>query len=233
MLNNHRRLKIFAIFFAMIMTIVTIVLIPVYGWLSRKELAVYAPITTNTSLFIGAGNGEDVRYLSFEGVDATSEQKYKDYVFTISGEFVRYYKIQIASTTNNQFEYELYRATTDSNETSDTTQNVVYRTNEETTPRDITYYIKTNGAIAGDFLNQDGTDLLGIKDTSDTYYHRTYGDYTNVNKYAVPMYWQTTYTINVTAGDSFPHYFILRVKTDNKNENDRETDIICIAARAQ
>ena len=195
MVKTNRRLKLFVILIAMVMTITTIILIPVYGWLSKRELAVYAPITTNTSLFIGAGNGEDARYLSFEGIDATSEQKYKDYVFTISGEFVRYYKIQIASTTNNGFQYELYRATTE--RPDNPLGSVVYRTNEEATPRDITYYIKDNGLVAGGFLNQSGSDLLGIKDPNNQYYHRTYGEYTDVNDHAVPMYWQTTETIDV------------------------------------
>ena len=69
---------------------------------------------------------------------------------------------------------------------------------------------------------------------TDDYHTDTYGSYSrsNVSKYAEPIYWQTT---NVEAGNlrgDFVNYYILRVHTDAKAANDRETDVICLAAKS-
>ena len=218
-------IRIVGISLSIIMSVFILVTIPVYSWFAKRNLNVYAPITTSTSLYIGAGNGEDIRYLYFDGIDVENKTTYKDYVFSVSGEFVKHYKLQLAFTTNNQFTFELYRASDEGPDSID--GSVVYTThgeNEEV----ITYYIQ-GSALSGTYLNKDGNSILGK--TDDDYYEQTYGEYENVNKYAVPLYWQTTDTIDLDDGTAFTHYFILRVKTNNKELNDRETDIICIAAK--
>lgn len=223
--------KIVGISLAIIMSVFVLVTIPVYSWFAKRNLNVYAPITTSTSLYIGAGNNEDIRYLYFDGIDVENRVTYKDYVFSISGEFVKHYKIQLAFTTNNQFTFELYRATDDITKKSSSIEGSVVYTTHDDNEDVITYYIQENGFMRGIYLNQDGNSILGIDDLNNPLYQETYGDYENVNKYAVPLYWQTLDTIDISTNDNFPHYFILRVKTNNKDLNDRETDIICIAAK--
>ena len=227
------KLKIIGLSIAMFFTFAILVVVPVYAWLSGHEVVVYAPINTSTSLYIGAGNEEDIRYLSFEGIDATSAQRYVDYVFSVTGEFVRHYKIQLAFTTNNEFTFDLFKATTDSTlASSDPRGTVEYVTHplDGSSAQTITYYIATNGKINGSYRNQKGNDLLGNDSTSNPFYSDTYGSYTYVDKNAVPLYWQTNATIEA-GGDSFHHFYILRLYIGNKQTNDRETDIICIAAR--
>ena len=217
----------------MLICLFALVTIPVYAWLAENKISIYAPITTNTALYIGAGNEEDIRYLSFEGIDATSAQRYVDYVFSVTGEFVRHYKIQLAFTTNNEFTFDLFKATTDSTlASSDPRGTVEYVTHplDGSSAQTITYYIATNGKINGSYRNQKGNALLGNDSTSNPFYSDTYGSYTYVDKNAVPLYWQTNATIEA-GGDSFHHFYILRLYIGNKQTNDRETDIICIAAR--
>ena len=227
-----RRLKLTFLITTIFFIALVVISIPAYAWFANRELTVYAPVDVETSLYIGAGNQEDIRYLSFEGIDATSNKRYIDYVFCISGEFVRYYKIQLAYTTNNQFTFGLFRATTKLNEKNpnyDDVVNYIPRTGNNHNP--ITYYISNLGEVVGDFKNQNGEAILGIKDTTDDYYSDTYGDYTNVDRNAVPLYWQTRNTINVGQTASFVHYYILRLYLGEKDENDRESDILCIAAK--
>ena len=92
-------------------------------------------------------------------------------------------------------------------------------------------WIKQNGKINGSYKNQDGSSIIGIMGSSNNYYKDTYDTYTHVDKNAVPLYWQTNATIETGSGATFNHYFILRLYIGNKKTNDRETDIICIAAR--
>ena len=227
------KLKIIGLSIAMFFTFATLIVVPVYAWLAGHSLTIYAPVNTATSLYIGAGNQEDIRYLSFEGIDATSSQRYVDYVFSVSGEFVRHYKIQLAFTTNNEFTFDLFRATTNASEKStDPAGEVIYTTHPSSgNPQNIKYYIEQNGKINGSYKNQDGSSIIGIMGSSNNYYKDTYDTYTNVDKNAVPLYWQTNATIETGSGATFNHYFILRLYIGNKQVNDRETDIICIAAR--
>ena len=224
------KLKIIGLSIAMFFTFAILVVVPVYAWLSGHEVVVYAPINTSTSLYIGAGNEEDIRYLSFEGIDATSAQRYVDYVFSVTGEFVRHYKIQLAFTTNNEFTFELYKATTTKPENPSGQVDYVTHPLDGSSAQTITYYIDNNGKVNGSYRNQKGNDLLGNDSTSNPFYSDTYGSYTYVDKNAVPLYWQTNATIEA-GGDSFHHFYILRLIIGNKTTNDRETDIICIAAR--
>ena len=92
----------------------------------------------------------------------------------------------------------MFRATTKLNEKNpnyDDVVNYIPRTGNNHNP--ITYYISNLGEVVGDYKNQNGEAILGIKDTTDDYYSDTYGDYTNVDRNAVPLYWQTRNSINV------------------------------------
>ena len=90
--------------------------LPVLSWFAaNKPLLSYAPVTSPEALYIGAGHRdaergtfEDIRYLYFNGVNAG--EAYSDHVFCVYGTAISGFHVQLAFTTNNQFEYELYVA---------------------------------------------------------------------------------------------------------------------------
>lgn len=220
---------------------------PVLAWFAiRKNLGAYAPVSSPESLYIGAGHRdienemfEDIRYLYFDGIDATKHIEHWDHVFCVYGKAISHFKIQLAYTTNNQFSYEIYPAV----ESSEESENAVRYVTHTATPETFYYTIATeevNGEqvqvqpLGGSFLNETivNGESLGIFDSENTDYHNTYGNYENVNKYAVPLYWQTTGYQTGDANTDFVNYYILRVNMNGKSVNDRETDIICIAAKS-
>lgn len=214
--------------------------ISVVAWLvMRQGLLSYAPIARPEPLFIGAGHRnidtvnheftdnyfEDIRYLYFNGIDVKTDQAYYDYVFCVYGTMVPGYKIQLAFTTNNQFTYEIYHAT----ESTVESEGAVAYTTHTDNPQ--TYYYKAYGqAIAGDFIN--ARTVSGDTIADNTFHELTYGDYDEVDKYGEPLYWQTANVEPGYAGGDFINYYILRVNVNDKAINDRETDVICFAAKS-
>ena len=231
-------------FSAILLVLALCVAIPSFAWFYRAVISAYAPISSHESLYIGAGHIaidvendvfdpevtlEDVRYLYLNGIDATdTEHEYQDFVFCVYGKSISKFKLQLAYTTNNQFTYEIYAA----NEASvDSTGAVKYITHDETSPQ--TYYYKATGeAITGTYMNRTVDGGETIADSSK--HTATYGSYSSskVNRYAEPIYWQTDSTITGNSSHIFVKYFILRVWKGDKTVNDRETDVICIAAKS-
>ena len=227
----RKRNKIISILLVTALVIVSVGAIPTLAWFyGYKQMAVYIPISAPESLYIGTGQEEDIRYLYFSGIDVTDEAEHKDYVISVSGEGIASYKIQIGSTTNNQFTYSLYMATTAASNEPDVVKYVPADSSLSTT------YYKTSGgaAIAGCYLNEQAAEEI-LANPAGVYHNSTYGSYTSVQKYAEPLYWQTLESRIVAAEDRsrFVHYYILRVGWDRtkRNKNDRETDVICIAAK--
>ena len=226
---------------AFVLAMIFIVSIPVAAWLmTQLKLASYAPISAPQSLYIGAGHihfadsndptdtdeYEEIRYLHLNGIDVEKDGiDHYDYVFCIYGKAIQYYKIQLAFTTNNQFSYRIFNAT----ESSVYSEGAVAYTTHDDTPT--TYYYSINGAaISGSFLNDSNSD--GIADSSGTYHTATYDSYSNINQYGEPLYWKTSAGQEGNLYGSFVNYYILRVSLNSKSTNDRETDIICIAAKS-
>ena len=215
------------------------VVFPVFAWFSRSNLLAYAPISSHESLYIGAGHIEivdsdfdpdvkleDVRYLYLDGVDLSDDEKdYFDYVFCVYGRAIPNFKLQLAYTTNNQFTYKIYTAP----EASVTSEGAVaHTTHDEDHPQ--TYYYTADAEIAGNYLNKTVADGKTVADS--TKHAATYGSYNEVHKYAEPIYWQTSSSIAGQSREAFVRYFILRVYKGAKQINDRETDVICIAAKS-
>ena len=94
------------------------------------------------------------------------------------------------------------------------------------------YYYSINGAaIAGTYLNKT---VENGKDIATSAKHtETYGGYSidKVQKNAEPLYWQTDSSERGSKND-FVNYYIIRVYKNGKATNDRETDVLCIAASA-
>lgn len=205
--------------------------LPALSWFFvRKQLLAYAPISSPDALYIGAGHRdiehdtfESIRYLYFNSVNA--DEDYSDYVFCVYGRAISGFKLQLAYTTNNQFIYEIYNAT----ESTVSSAGAVRYVTHSDTPQTF-YYSVTGEAIAGTFLND--RDVDGEKLANSVKHNDTYGSYANVHRYAEPLYWQTISVIQGNSKADFVRYYILRVRTNGKTDNDRETDILCIAAKS-
>ena len=235
-----RRLKKIFVTILSIVIALTMLVVPAFAWFSiMRLLGAYIPISKPESLYIGAGHREfdpvnkvflddhfeDIRYLYFNGIDVNEEATYYDYVFCIFGKAVSGYKLQLAYTTNNQFTYQIFRAT----ESQVASAGAVVYTTHAATPG--TYYYSVNGAaLAGNFLNDQTVNGELLADATE--HTATYGSYSNLDKYAEPLYWQTTGVEPGNYRGDFINYYILRVNLNGKSQNDRETDVICIAARS-
>lgn len=203
-----------------------------FAWYSfRAGTAAYAPIFSPEALYIGAGHRdvdediyEDIRYLYFNGLDAEGSD-YVDKVFCVYGKGVAAYKIQLAYTTNNAFRYAIFHAAESQTESEGAVEYITHQTPAQT------YYYSADGeAIAGTFLNK--TEESGKDIATNENHNSTYGSYANVHKNAEPIYWQTTATEEGNARGDFVNYYLLRIYKNGKATNDRETDVLCIAAKA-
>ena len=236
---KQRLRKMLSPFIAVIL-IFSIITASVLAWFVLKNgLLSYAPVANPELLFIGAGHREfdsvnheftddhfeDIRYLYFYGIDVEEGEDYYDYVFCVYGTMVSGYKLQLAYTTNNQFSYQIFHAS----ESPTASAGAIPYTTHSDTPQTY-YYAPTGEPIAGSFLN-DRT-VGGETIANSTKHAATYGEYSNVNKYAEPLYWQTTNTESGYLTGDFINYYILRVNVGSKAVNDRETDVICIAAKS-
>ena len=152
--------------------------------------------------------------------------------------------MQLAFTTNKQFTYEIYNADEytqaeieNLTESEREALEPVAYTTHVATPATYYYSIKINPLteekeppLSGTYLNKAaGEEILA----NATKHGATYGSYNNVHKYAEPIYWQTTNTQMGNIYDDFVNYYILRIRYgENEMPIDRETDVICIAAKS-
>ena len=225
--------------------------IPVGAWfyVERKAAAV-GKISAPVSIHLGAANTDNIIWMDMTGLDLSSGNasspddgtRYKDYVFSIYGEDAHRFRIQLAYTTNNQFEYELYPAVLLSSGAEAPSGNlgtVRYRTNPTDGSASVEqiYYI-ASGTSSIPFTKLNEKTVSGEKlgkltsDSDSVYYPKTYDTYSYVNKYAMPVYMRSGVLEMPDMGRDFLYYFILRVIWTSGAENSKETDMIYISAEA-
>lgn len=208
---------------AVSLSVVLLVALPVYAWFTHKRsVALTTKINAPTQLYITAGNKESVANLEMADIDVENGS-YKDFVFGIGGADVQQYQIQLAHTTNIPFEYEIYRAKSVS-ETEKSAEAVVYVSDSDGT----FYYDKSGDSpISGKYLNRDGSEILA----NSTLHEKSYDSYGNVQKNAEALYWQSdTLAVN-DKGRPFCDYFIIRVKWNDKVQNNKETDMVYLTVQ--
>lgn len=120
--NNNKRKRIIELIVAILLTVVLIVAIPVYAWFSNlNEMAKLAKIKAPDDLYINAAHKEDKIHLDMrdinvmqsytpEGGEETSVTA-QNFPFTVSGNYVNWYTLQIEHTTNNPYTYSVYEGT--------------------------------------------------------------------------------------------------------------------------
>ena len=265
---------------AMILAVAMFAVIPTYSWFAyQRKAAEMIKVEYPNSLYINAAHREDRIFFGLDGInindykiDPQTKKQMKDengdaikvtqmmYVFSVSGSNTTSFRLQMAHTTNNLFNYTLYEANqyndysaastaaggnTDlivrydqsaGSHTENTIQVIgdLYDENDNTT--DPLYYVK-GPALSGSYVNPDTVnDKLGLKDTDNKYYSKTYGEDTKVQVNAVPKYWQSNVTLKTTGSDKevdankkFCKYFILVVTWDNAEQltqEKKESDLI-------
>lgn len=236
-IKRNLRIRILVTSFLVLVLGVSIV---TYAWLyfERRAMAI-KEIADPTAINISAGNHENYMYIDLSGIDLY-DGTYKDFVFGISGTNINTFQMQLAFTTNNQFTFEVYRAKEGSAPSGVTPIGEVFYITHESTPRTLKYYTTEDQLLNGTLVNQKGDANLGKDQTDSTgdtknYYEKTYDDYNNVDKYAIPLYWQINDIVPTDVENhEFCNYFILRVKWDSENRtNNKETDILYISAKRQ
>lgn len=208
---------------AVSLSVVLLVALPVYAWFTHKRsIALTTKINAPTQLYITAGNKESVANLEMADIDV-EDGTYKDFVFGIGGTDVQQYQIQLAHTTNIPFEYEIYRAKSVS-ETDKSAEAVVYVSDSD----DTFYYDKSGDSpISGKYLNRDGSEILA----NSTLHEKSYDTYSNVQKNAEALYWQSVDLSVNDAEKPFCDYFIIRVKWNDKVQNNKETDMVYLTVQ--
>ena len=254
---------------AAVVTLVLVIGLPVFAWFtSERKTATVIKINAPTTIKIGAGNEEPVEMIDLSNInveeyldeESTTLKTEGTYVFCVTGKYLSKYDLQIARTTNIDFDYELYRV--DSAKYNDViTPGITskpaaengYEIAEYKSELDgNTYYYpyqisdstddKTQGnvTVKGGFLNAktENNHTIGNGeekiDGSTTFHTHNYSSYGKVNKYAEPLYWQVKgLPVTGQVGDAgFVDYYVLKIKWENKNlTNNKETDMLYITAR--
>lgn len=108
--NLPRKMRM-EVIIAIILTVVATITVPVFAWFTNyKKLGDLERIDTPIKLYITAAH-DDIKYLQLTDIQVSdSVEKKKYYVFAVSGKSASYYNLQLAYTTNNQFEYFIYPA---------------------------------------------------------------------------------------------------------------------------
>ena len=279
---------------AIVLTIALVVSVPVFAWFnSQRRMAKLAKIKAPDDLYINAAHKEDKIHLDMRDVNVS--KKYKDgqvdkpitsqnFVFSVSGNYVSRYTLQLVHTTNNPYTYtiyegEVYKATKDAQGNIVSAANVVsgssldtdhpnWRNRKSDGSFNYVEYVATNDwddaelervtfpaenpnvtVNAGDTLiiymttevtNMSGNtgDYLNLSNdgrTADsTLTSKSYGSYSNFNKYADPLVWQLKNIPSfATKGSAFYNTYVINVSwtgVDDIANYDKETDMVYICA---
>lgn len=222
---------------ALTMTLAVLVAIPTMAWFAhQKKLSTMAKVNSPAKLSLRSGAGEDIIQFKMADIDAENGN-YKDFVFCVEGEDISQYNIQLAHTTNINFTYTLYQANPDEDyDPSTDTGGVEYIT--ET--RDKVYYMPANSALEGSYVNSKDVTYedQGVtrKEGTSGYEKPSYNNGDALQKYAEPLYWQTSSAITADGTEydedsderAFRNYYVLRVSWGSDVKNDKETDLIYI-----
>lgn len=220
--NKYKKILIIIIISFFILMIIPI---SVFAWFSNKRhLTTMTKVSSPAIINIGAGNKENCKYIDLSGIDVEGDKTSKDFVFCVhstatSGK----YKIQLAHTTNIAFNYKIFPA-----KVVDKTGETVVKYHSKLKNEDL-YYEKISDEIVGNYINMDSDSQIA----NDSKHTDTYGNYSNVQKNAEPLYWQPDNAIIVddTNSEGFIDYYVLEVSWDKtKVKNDKETDMVYITA---
>lgn len=196
--------------------------LPVFAWLyMHRSMETITKVNMPNALLIGAGDAKPIQQLELSNIDVSGAQKYKDVVFCVySTKPGLDYHLQLAHTTNIGFSYEIDKA---SIETVAADGSIFY----------LGDYYRKGDKLAGKYLNKETTNNYA----TEAYHEKTYGEYSNVQVSAEPLYWKTTSQEKLPnemqvpdENGNYVNYYILHITWDETVQNNKETDMIYIMA---
>lgn len=125
--NNLSKKHKVQIIVASVMTIMLFIAVPVVAWfVNYKRIESMIKINAPTVLTIGAGGEDaaemiDLGNINVEEKVGNARVLEGDYVFSVQGKYLSSYDIQITRTTNIPFTYEIYRVSTVTGVSGDST----------------------------------------------------------------------------------------------------------------
>lgn len=118
--SNMKTSKKVQLITALILTVALMISIPSYAWLQRqREIARLERIKSPDMLFITAADREDKINIDMNNIDVNAKwnttptptnANYKYFVFSVAGQYVTNYNLQLAHTKNNNYKYEIFEA---------------------------------------------------------------------------------------------------------------------------
>ena len=236
--KRHLWQRIFA-FSILFLSILALGSFPVLAWLyGKKSVQTVTMVSKPNALMLGAGNVRAMQELVLGEVDVTAEPSYKDVVFCVYSDGTVSYSLQLAHTTNIGFAYELFPAALGEGGGS---SKVDYLQDS--------FSFDSQKPLAGGYLNlaedSSGNSPLRAKTTGD-YHNKTYevdgnagvsGSYEKVQKYAEPLYWKASSSLELKNEDlqngNYIHYYVLRISWGDRVTNNKETDMVYLMAEVQ
>lgn len=115
-MSNAKKAQLVA---AVFLTLALSFLIPSYAWYyQQREIARLARIKSPDTLYISAANREDKININMDEIDVNSawnnesseRATYKYFIFSVAGQYVINYNLQLAHTKNNNYKYEIFEA---------------------------------------------------------------------------------------------------------------------------
>lgn len=207
---------------ALFLTVATILSIPVFAWFAyQKRMGDMQYVDSPTKLYIAAAHGEEIKYLDLSDISVTkTSATSKYYVFAVCGSNASSYNLQLAFTTNNQFEYFIYPATEHSGtpgasveephpicitHTDDGTGSSFYYTIDKSVVVNPGSGSQGYRIADGRQISRQGVTLTiealylnkqnplpanAVIDANETKHNDTYSNYSYVQDCAEPIYWQ-------------------------------------------
>ena len=252
---------------ASLILLVVIVAIPIYAWFSyQRKIAELQLINSPDILYVTAANVESVKSLDMSGINVEAVKivdghevpiTNKLFPFCVAGEYVSNFTLQLAHTSNNPFNYEIFEGlvyTSEDAAIATGKEYVEYTVSADFTDfvgtildkdgGEITRYSLAEGTplyiVKGDSLNSNayGGRYLNMSNdnrtASDKYAEECYADYRTLTRYEMPLYWQCSGIESVPSGshgDAFFRTFIVDVSWAGETiSNNKETDIVYIMA---
>lgn len=212
---------------SVILALTAVAVVPVIAWFYyQRSMQTMTKINLPYALQIGEGKANDITQLELNNIDVT-QSDHKDVVFCVFGRQSETYRLQLAHTTNIGFTYEIYPAKT--KQESGLKETASYLGDK--------FYFNPGAPVDGSYLNQNQNPESGY--ANNPLHSKTYGNYSNVQRSAEPLYWQNktdgkqlTLPTQVDDTGYYINYYVLRISWGNTIQNNKETDMIYLMAEA-
>ena len=191
-----------------IFSIVLLALIPIsYAWMTDlRHISTITEVDPPFTLKLSGENMENIASLNLSNIDISQKPGKHSLIFSVHGDHISTYDMQLSHTTNLPFIYKIYSLEIDDSGTYQ------YIDKEGITHK----YKKSDTELNGTYLNLDASSGIA----NDNLKSEAYNTYTNVQKNAYPLYWLAKELLG------FVDYYLLEISWDENILNNKETDLV-------